>query len=214
MGKYTRRLITTVVAALVLVVFGVGLRLALAGNSLLGGLPGLAGSAFRSEPARTTAGPVTVGALRELNELATVEREDYVLVTRESGGTELGRIFTGEAVSLIAVGEVRAGVDLKELSEEDVRVDEATRSVTIDLPEPRILGVSLDEDQTEIYDRDLGPLNRGRENALAEEARDVAVERLEAAARESDILQQATENAQTSLRSFVQALGYEEVSFE
>ncbi|WP_119069011.1 DUF4230 domain-containing protein [Rubrobacter indicoceani] len=214
MGKQAGRLVTTFVAALILVVVGIGAGLALVGLPIVANLP-LIGPLFRVDPPETTTGPVTVGALRDLDELATIERKDYVFVTRESGGTDLGRIFTGEAVSLLAVGEVRAGIDLENLGENDIRVNEATRTVTINLPEARILDVSLDEEQTEVFDRDFGTLNFGRaDDELAEEARDVAIQRLEAAAEEGDILEQANENAETTLRTFVLALGYKRVTFE
>jgi hypothetical protein len=49
---------------------------------------------------------------------------------------------------------------------------------------------------------------------LAEEARDVAVEQLEEAAREDDVLERAENNAEDNIRAFVTSLGFEEVRFE
>ncbi len=46
-----------------------------------------------------------------------------------------------------------------------------------------------------------------------EEARDEAVERVEEAARENDILDSARRNAEDSIRAFVTTLGFEEVEF-
>ena len=113
---------------------------------------------------------------------------------------------------LIATGEVRAGVNLDELREGDVSVEEGR--VTMDLPEPEILSAALDEEETRVYDRDQGLLNFDPDEDLETEARREAVRRLEDSARENGILEQAEENAQTSLRAFVQSLGFEEVEFE
>jgi hypothetical protein len=48
---------------------------------------------------------------------------------------------------------------------------------------------------------------------LVEEARDAAVDKIEKAARDEDILTQAEQNAENSIRVFVTSLGFEEVEF-
>jgi Protein of unknown function (DUF4230) len=88
------------------------------------------------------------------------------------------------------------------------------KTVTIRLPEPEVLSVSLEEDETRVYDRDFGLLNLRPDDDLAEEARGVAVERLEEAAREDDVLGRAQNNAEDNIRAFVTSLGFEEVRFE
>jgi predicted Zn-dependent protease len=87
-------------------------------------------------------------------------------------------------------------------------------SVTIRLPEPEILSVSLDEEQTRVYDRDFSPLNLRPDDDLVEEARAAAVEEIEQAAQKNDILKTAERNAENSIRAFVTSLGFEEVRFE
>jgi hypothetical protein len=111
----------------------------------------------------------------------------------------------------VAVGEVEAGVDLANMGEEDVQID--GDRVTIRLPEPEILSTSLDEGETGVYDRDFGPLNFRPDDELVKEARDEAVERVEEAARENDVLDSARRNAEDSIRAFVTTLGFEEVEF-
>lgn len=156
---------------------------------------------------------VTVRDVQKLNELSSVQWTQSVPVTEESGG--LGPVpdfLRGESVVLIAVGEVRAGVDLGELSQGDVSVEEGR--VTIDLPDPEIFSSALDEEETRVYDRDQGLLDFNLDEDLETEARREAVSRLESSARDNGILEQAEENAETSLRAFIQSLGFEEVRFE
>ena len=74
---------------------------------------------------------------------------EAVVITRESGDTQLEQFLTGERVLLVATGEVEAGVDLAEIGEDDVRVD--GDRVTIDLPEAQVLSSSLDEERTRVY---------------------------------------------------------------
>ncbi len=135
-----------------------------------------------------------------------------MIVTHESGGTDLEQLLVGEKVLLVAAGDVEAGVDLESLGHDDVRVSGET--VTIRLPEPEILSVSLDEGATGVYDWDFGPLNVRPNDGLVEEARDAAIERIGEAARDEVILAQAEQNAENGIRAFVTSLGFEGVRFE
>ena len=212
MGKKGGGLGTTLVLALVIVLVGVGLGFALSTQGFMERLPVIGPLFYEEEPAQTTTGPVVVEGVQDLNRLATVRWRESVIVTRESGGTELERFLAGEKVLLVATGDVEAGVDLASLGRDDVKVNGET--VTIRLPEPEILSVSLDEQKTGVYDRDFGPLNLRPDDDLVEQARAAAVDRIEQAARDEDILGQAEQNAEDSIRAFVSTLGFEEVRFE
>jgi len=211
-GKKGGGLGTTLVLALVIVVVGVGSGVALSTQGFMERLPVIGPLFYEEEPAQTTTGPVVVEGVQDLNRLATVRWRESVIVTRESGGTELERFLAGEKVLLVATGDVEAGVDLASLGRDDVKVNGET--VTISLPEPEILSVSLDEQKTGVYDRDFGPLNLHPDDDLVEQARAAAVDRIEQAARDEDILDQAEQNAEDSIRAFVRTLGFEEVRFE
>jgi hypothetical protein len=211
-GKKGGGLGTTLVLALVVVLVGVGLGIAISTQDFMERLPVVGPLFYEEEPAQTNTGPVVVEGIQDLNRLATVRWRESVIVTRESGGTELERFLAGEKVLLVATGDVEAGVDLASLGRDDVKVNGET--VTIRLPEPEILSVSLDEQKTGVYDRDFGPLNLRPDDDLVEQARTAAVDRIEQAARDEDILDQAEQNAQDSIRAFVSTLGFKEVRFE
>ena len=210
-GKKVGGIGTTFVLALVIVVLSVALGVGIGSFDFMEGMP-VIGPLLEDRPPRTTTGPVVVEGIQELDQLATVRWTESVLVTRESGGTDLERTLTGERVLLVATGDVEAGVSLAELGEDDVRVD--GEAVTIRLPEPEILSVSLDEEETRVYDRDFGPLNFRPDDGLVEEARDAALDKIEKAARDEDILDQAEQNTENSIRAFVTSLGFKEVRFE
>jgi hypothetical protein len=199
---------TTLVLALVIVVLGVALGVGLArfGSSLP-----IVGPLLGEKPPRTTTGPVVVEGIQELDQLATVRWTESVLITRETGGNILDRLFSGEKVMVIATGEVEAGVDLGDIDKDQVSVN--GDSVTIDLPEPEILSASLDEERTRVYDRDFSPLNVRPDDDLVERARLRAVEKIEDAARENKILATAERNAEDGIRAFVTTLGFDEVRF-
>ncbi len=211
MGRKGGGFVTTLVLALVIVVLSVGLGIGISRFDFPERVP-LIGPLLQERPARTTTSPVVVEGVRELDRLATVRVTESILVTRESGGDVLDRLFSGEKVLLVATGDVEAGVDLSEIGEDDVRVEDET--VTIRLPEPEVLSASLDEEETRVYDRDYSPLNLRPDDDLVEEARAEAEERIEDAARENGILDTAETNAEQSIRALVVALGFERVRFE
>lgn len=199
---------TTLALAVLIVVLAVagGIGLARYGSSLP-----MVGWLFGEGQPRTTTSPVVVEGVQKLDRLATVRSTQSVVVTKETGGTELRRFLTGEKVLMVAVGDVEAGVDLSSIGEGDVRVEE--NSVEIRLPDPEVFSVSLDEDKTRVYDRDQGLLNLRPDDALVEEARRDATDELRSAAWENDILNTAEQNAEDSIRAFVTTLGFERVKF-
>jgi hypothetical protein len=199
---------TTLVLALVIVVLGIVLGVGLA---RFGSLLPIVGPLLAEKPPRTTTGPVVVEGIQELDQLATVRWTESVPVTRETGGDILDRLFSGEKVIVMATGKVEAGVDLGDITKDDVSV--GGDSVTIDLPQPEILSASLDEEKTRVYDRDFSPLNVRPDDQLVEEARLQAIQKIKGAARENEILDTAENNAEDSVRAFVTTLGFEEVRF-
>ena len=212
MGKKGSGLGTTIVLALVIVVLSVALGVGIGTFGFMERMPVIGPFLFEHQPPRTTTGSVVVEGIQDLDQLATVRWTESVPITKERGGTGLEQLVAGERVLLVATGEVEAGVNLADLQGDDVRVEGET--VTIRLPEPEILSVSLDEEETRVYDRDLGLLNLRPEDDLVEQARAQALIEVERAASENGILDYAEGNAEDSLRAFVTTLGFEEVRFE
>ncbi len=194
---------------------GVGTTLVLA--ILLVAVSLAAGAGFTYliwNPTQPTESSVVLGVQR-LNELATVRQTIQVIVTEEENESiltqPLPEFLTGEKLLLVAVGEVEAGVDLNELEQDDVRV--VGKTVTIDLPNARILGSSLDEAQTRLYDRNRGLLKLRGNDELLEQARRNGEDKMVETAKEGGIVEQAQQNAEDTISTFVTSLGYQKVVF-
>jgi hypothetical protein len=158
---------------------------------------------------------IVVQRVKRLNELATAEMTAQVVVTEEREDARIffqrvPRFLVGEEVLLIVGGEVEAGIDLDELGEDDVRVED--KKVTLNLPEARLLDTTLDEEKTRLYVLQRGVLTRG-DYSLVEEARRSAIDEIEKAAQEADLVEKAQDNAEGSIREFLISLGYEELVF-
>lgn len=202
---------TILVLAAMLVLVSVLLGVGISKFDFMSRMPVVGPWLFQERPAQTKTGPVVVEGIQDLDQLATVRWTESVVITRQSGGTPFEQFFTGEKVLLVAAGDVEAGVDLSKIDRGDVQVrgDE----VTIRLPDPEVLTTSLDEENTRVYDRDVGILNLRPDDDLVEDARRTAEKKIEAAARDNGVLDQAEGNAENSIRAFMKSLGFKEVRF-
>jgi len=109
-------------------------------------------------------------------------------------------------VLLVAHGIVKAGVDLKEIKPEDVRVED--KKIVLKMPRARITDVYLDDQKTRVVDRSTGLL-RAFDKDLEQNARRQAVDELRIAARSNRIYEDAEERARLQLANLFHLLGYE-----
>lgn len=159
----------------------------------------------------TQVGPSVVDSVRALADLTTVEMVEYTTVEK---GNDAGWLnwARGDKIFLFAVARIGAGIDFDEVYVDSFSVNELNGSVTVQLPPPEITFVEVDPNQTQVYDRDTGLFTKG-DPQLESDARGIAQDVLLQAALDRGILEQATENAETTLREFLEGLGYEEVIF-
>jgi len=123
----------------------------------------------------------------------------------------LGKFVQGDnKVLLLAQGVVKAGIELKKITPDDVTI--SGKSLTITLPRPQITDAYLDDAQTKVIERTTGFL-RSLDKDLEQTTRQYAVADIRRAALESGILNDANERARTELRTFFQQAGFETVEF-
>lgn len=140
-------------------------------------------------------GNIVVRQIRDASELTTtlfaMETVVEAAATNEIAGFPVGTT----RLLLIAYGEVRAGIDLSQISEEDVTV--LSDTIQIRLPPPRIIDSKIDVNRTRVYDYDQGFLNLGPDVGpqLADMAQEQALTKVSVAACENGILEEANERA-------------------
>ena len=156
-------------------------------------------------------GPVVVTSIRDLANLTTVEVVEYTIVEKGTDSSWLDWA-RGDSLRLFAVANIGAGVDLSQVTIRDVSVDQAG-VVEITIPAAEIQYVAVDNDATQILERDVGLLTKG-DPRLETDARQVAEEVLVQSALESGILDRAETNAQNVLTDFLLSLGYQDVIVE
>ncbi|PJF47389.1 MAG: hypothetical protein CUN48_08840 [Candidatus Thermofonsia Clade 3 bacterium] len=115
----------------------------------------------------------------------------------------------GEALVVDVGVRVVAGVNLKHLREEDVRVSGG--GVEITLPPTKVLMVYVDESLTRAVSHKAGWLT-GRDITLMDAARRDAMEALVGAAIEKGLLEKAGQQAAAAVAALARGLGFEQVN--
>jgi hypothetical protein len=169
--------------------------------------PGDLAAVFEPEPYEEI-GPVVISSLRDLSNLTTVETVQYTIVDK---GTDRGWLdwARGDSLQLFAVAKIGAGIDLSRITVRNVSLDDEG-VVEISIPAAEIQYVSVDNDATQILDRETGLFTKG-DPRLETDARQVAEEVLVEGALDDGILVDAEANARQVLTDFLLGLGYRDV---
>ncbi|BCX06110.1 MAG: hypothetical protein KatS3mg053_4048 [Candidatus Roseilinea sp.] len=115
----------------------------------------------------------------------------------------------GEELVMDVGVRVVAGVNLKHLRDEDVRVSGNTVEIT--LPPTKVLMVYVDESLTRVVSHKAGWFT-GRDITLMDAARRDAMEALVNAAIEKDLLEKAGAQAAAAVAGLARGLGFEQVT--
>lgn len=153
--------------------------------------------------------PAVVLQIQQLGKLETASYTLEKVVEAGKKGNPFQNLLFGDRILLIAHGKVIAGVDLQQITQDQVLVD--GESLTITLPAPEILSSTLDNSQTKVYDRTKGYLTMGDQN-LESEARLAAETSITQAACEGGILKEARESAIKEVQHVFQFAGFTTVN--
>src|SRR4051812_20233284 len=155
--------------------------------------------------------PDVLVAVRDLARLESASfHMERVIDLSDKQSKLWGMISTEDAILLVAVAEVTAGIDLSKLTAADVVVDPARRSARINLPAPEVLHAALDNDKTYVHSRKTGTLADRHEN-LESRARKEAERTLVESAQQAGLLKRASDNARRTVEALVHSLGYDKV---
>jgi len=155
--------------------------------------------------------PVTI--VHEVRSLARLETIKFSLEKIITAETRQGVFewLVGDRLIFVAHGEVIAGIDLNKLDPENLEVRDSV--LYVQLPDPEIFVVAIDNEQSYVYDRETGLLTHGEVN-LESDARRAAEVEIEKSAREDGILDLARQNGESFLDRLFRDLGFPEVIFE
>ncbi len=155
--------------------------------------------------------PSVLLAVQDLARLESVTfHMERVIDLTEKQSQLFGLVESRDAILLVAVADVSAGVDLAKLAASDIDADPSGSRVQIALPPAEIFHVTFDKEHTYVHTRKTDLLARRQEN-LETRARNEAERVLVDAARASGILTRAGDNARKVVEGLVRSLGYQHV---
>jgi hypothetical protein len=143
--------------------------------------------------------------VQKLSQLVTVRYRIQRVVSMTEQKEPVGQ----DSILLMVEGEVQGGVDLHGVTAENVTSD-AQGVQTIELPTAVILGASLDEQKTKVWDRRITWWTPwvSYDPDLEHKARLKALDDIRQAALDMGILKQAETNTQSAVRDLFAALGW------
>lgn len=155
--------------------------------------------------------PTALTAVRRLARLETAQFNlERVIDLKDQQKRLMGTIETQDAILLVAAGTVSAGIDFTQMEESSAHVDWSKKAIVITLPPASVFSVALDEKRTYVHTRKTGVLATRRES-LETEARREAERGFLEAAQNQQLLSIAEANAEKTVHSLLESLGFERV---
>ena len=148
--------------------------------------------------------------VRQMNNISRLETQQAVIVSTFTLSNDEARTFwswwSGELLMMRAVGTVTAGVDLANMSVNDIQVSADGRRVDIMLPTVRILSLTMDQTQTQPlnYEKGIGLLFDDSMQ-MSEQAYAKAEENILQTACATDMMERASQHAQAQLTQLIKA---------
>ena len=151
---------------------------------------------------------IMIQKVREASELTTASFTMQAVVPTEQDATLSGFTIGTTKLLYVAYGEVQAGVDLSQLTEQNVQMNDET--IQIQLPPPKILNSKIDVTKSQVYDYNRGFLGLGPDVApdLQTKAQQEALQKIVQAACEEGILQKASDRAKFVVTQLLNTAGY------
>lgn len=153
-----------------------------------------------------------VTQIRGLARLETASMDVMQIITARQSHGVIPDAIAGDELTLAAVGEVIAGIDLSKFSEEDARI-EPDGTLVLRLPRAEILVTRLDNSESRVVHRDTGLLRKA-DKGLEGRTREQAEIAIRNKALRNGIRDLARDNAERQLSEFLNKLGAERIRFE
>jgi hypothetical protein len=161
--------------------------------------------------------PVLLKAIEDLAVYKAASGQFQVVVDLEESSRGIPLLIKGQRTLFVAGGSVDAEVDFSNLKGEAIRVSPDGTRVDITLPHARLTRARVDPEQSRVFSRERGLLDRLgsvlSDNPTSErELYRLAAAKMQAAAAGSDLQARAEQNTRAMLQSMLRSLGYREVT--
>ena len=151
--------------------------------------------------------------MKDLTELAELGTVEYTITKNVKANDNQAFYKFGDRKILFSVKAfMKAGIDLKDFSNDKVKVDESDKSVTVTLPKPSILSLNLPPEDAKVVYESVGTF-RGKfsaadRTALLQQGEKAIMDSVE----ELGILEEAESNARQFVKAFFKQAGFDNVT--
>jgi hypothetical protein len=161
--------------------------------------------------------PVLLKAIEDLAVYKAASGSFQVVVDLEESSRGIPLLIKGQRTLFVAGGSVDAEVDFSGLKGDAIKVSPDGQRVEITLPRARLTPARVDPDQSRVFSRERGLLDRLgsvlSDNPTSErELYRLAQAKMQAAAAQSDLVARAEQNTRAMLVTMLRSLGYREVT--
>jgi hypothetical protein len=158
------------------------------------------------KPARMVVpGSIYVPLVERIQALSRLTTSRYNYANIVTGQREMPSWLStlyGDGLIMVAVGHIDAGLDVKQISEEDIAYDTASNTLSLTLPAPTLQNCFLDENLSYTVQRNTALFASPMTN-LEDDVRQYAVREFRNKAVEEGILEDAKREAQTTFSEFL-----------
>lgn len=188
------------------------LVLLLGGLHLLPGLP----NPF-AEKTNDRSGPVLLKSIQDMSRYEGASGNFEVVVDLQKDAKHLPDIVHGERTLYVGAGSVDAYVDLGSLKSGAVTVSDDRKSATLQLPHAALERTNLDPEHSYVVSQKRGLFDRvgdffGSDTGNAQKLSILAAQKIQDAAKKTELTTRAEANTRTMLQGMLTSLGFTQVT--
>lgn len=146
-----------------------------------------------------------VERVQALSELTTTRYNYAEVSTAQREIPQWLSLLYGDSVVMVLVGTIEAGIDISQITEEDIAYDEASEILTVTLPAPSLQTCFLDESQSYVVTRDTAIFSDTIDNLEVTLRRNALIHYRDIAVEEGILIDAETE-ARASLSELLEIL--------
>ncbi|MGA5700399.1 DUF4230 domain-containing protein [Peterkaempfera bronchialis] len=177
----------------------------------LPGLPDIFGTETKDR-----SGPAVLKSIQDMSRYQAATGNFQVIVDLEKDAKFLPDAIRGNRTLYVGAGAVSAYVDLGRVGKDGVTVSDDRRSVVLRLPHAKLDQAALDAKRSYVFTKERGLLDRlgdffGSNPGNEHELNVLATQKIQDAAKESDLDTRAEQNTRSMLAGLLHSLGFTSV---
>jgi hypothetical protein len=162
--------------------------------------------------------PVLLQSIKDMSKYVAAEGTFIGPVDIQQNVKYVPSFLYGKHTTFLGFGSVEAYVDFSKIQDSDIIVDQASKSVTINLPAPQLSAPNMDTANSYAIDQTEGIINHFSDLLGGSDPNDLndlynrSSAKIATAAQQSDLLDRAETNTRLMLDSLLKQLGFERVT--